>query len=355
MRSIRLLAGATAALILGSACGGGDGPPTDNDDTQAPVAAFTAPTCTVGTACAFTADPSTDNVGVTGWGWDFSGDGSNEFTTKDASFTFTAAGSVPVRLIVSDAAGLADTVINNVTVNPAAPGNTAPVSSFVLPVDCRAGTPCGFHSTSTDPDAGGSIEFSAWDFGDDATGEGDDATHTYADPGTYTVTLTVTDDQGAQGVSSQQLTVAAPAIQDCTTTGTLVDCTFTPTARVTMKVIVATTDCELSGNRITATTAATPTPQTVFFNLCNQPDNAEYEIKDGNGAVRVFEAGESLALRLTQGTPGPGDPPAGDPGIQVTGAYPTWTLHVDDGGAAGTTGEPDFNDAVLTVQATIAP
>ncbi len=70
---------------------------------------------------------------------------------------------------------------------PGTPGNTAPTSSFDLPVDCVAGTPCGFHSTSTDPDVGDGIAFAAWDFGDTGTGEGNDVTHTYAAAGTYTV------------------------------------------------------------------------------------------------------------------------------------------------------------------------
>ena len=352
MRSNRLLAVATGILMLGSACG--DDPPTGNGNT-APNAAFTAPTCTAGTPCAFTADPSSDNTAVTGWNWDFNGDAIADATTKDASFTFgTVSTGTPVRLIVSDAEGLADTVTNNVVVNPATPGNTPPVSSFTLPVDCVAGTPCGFASTSTDPDVGDAIAFAAWDFGDGAVGEGNDVTHTFAAAGTYTVELTVTDNAGAEGVSSQQLVVAPAAVEDCTTNGAEaeVDCSFTPTARVTMKVTVVSTACELTGNRVVATA---PRSQTVFFNLCNQPDGAEYTITDANGVPLVFESGTPLALQFIRGTPGAGDPPAGDPGIQVTGAYPTWTLNVDDGGAAGTPGEPDFNDAVLTVTATLAP
>jgi PKD repeat protein len=345
---------ATTVLVLGSACG--DDEPTGNgNENTAPVAIFTAPSCTVGTPCAFTANSSTDDKAITGFNWDFNGDLTADATTREASFTFAAEGSVPVRLIVSDAEGLADTVINNVTVAPGTPGNTAPVSSFTLPTDCVAGTPCGFASTSTDPDVGDGIAFAAWDFGDTGTGEGNDVTHTYTTEGTYTVTLTVTDNGGLTGVSSQQLTVAPAAAEDCVTTGTQVDCSFTPTAQVTMKVTVVSTACELTGNRVTATTAATPVPQTVFFNLCNQPDGAEYTIRDTGGLPLVFEAGSSLALRFTRGTPGVSDPPAGDPGIQVAGTYPTWTLNVDDGGAAGTPGEPDFNDAVLTVTATAAP
>jgi PKD repeat protein len=55
---------------------------------------------------------------------------------------------------------------------------------------------CAFDgSPSTDPD--GTITAYAWDFGDGATGAGQSAAHTYASAGTYTVSLTVTDDKGA--------------------------------------------------------------------------------------------------------------------------------------------------------------
>ncbi|MDQ3222068.1 MAG: PKD domain-containing protein, partial [Gemmatimonadota bacterium] len=252
-------------------------------------------------------------------------------------------------LTVTDNDGATNSFSKTVTVT-AGPANQAPVASFDLPTGCTAGTPCGFHSTSTDPDVGGSIVFTQWNFGDAGTGEGTDVTHTYAAAGTYTVALTVTDNQNATGTSSQQLVVSPAASEDCTTSsGTVVNCSFTPTARATMKVRVVSTDCELTGNRVSATA---PRAQTVFFNLCNQPAGAEYTITDANGFPLVFEAGTPLALQFNQGTPGPNDPPTGDPGIKVTGSYPNWTLNIDDGGAPGTPGEPDFNDAVLTVQAT---
>jgi PKD repeat protein len=351
MRSIRLLAVATTVLVLGSACGGDD-PPTGGGENEAPVAIFTAPSCTVGTACAFTADPSTDDEAVTGWGWDFNGDLTNEATTKDASFTFQAEGTVPVRLIVSDAEGLADTVVNNVIVAAAPVNNTPPTASFTLPPECVAGTPCGFHSTSLDPDGTIAPEGTTWDFGDGSADEtGIDVTHTYAAAGTYTVTLSVVDDDAAPASTTQQLTVTAPASQDCTTTGTLVDCSLGITNASTVKITIISQDCELSGNKLTITLPG-DSEQTAFFNLCNQPVGAEYTILNtSRTAPQVLAAASTLPIRFHQGPQGT-NPPVSDPGIQVTGSYPNWTLNIDDGGAAGTPGEPDFNDVVMTVVAT---
>ncbi len=52
-----------------------------------------------------------------------------------------------------------------------------------------------------------------WDFGDGGTADGSlDATHAYADVGSYTVTVSVTDSHGGTGSATQTVTVAdAPA------------------------------------------------------------------------------------------------------------------------------------------------
>ena len=52
-------------------------------------------------------------------------------------------------------------------------------------------------SGSSDPD--GTIVDYSWDFGEGTMGSGVTASHTYAQAGTYTVTLTVTDNLAAMG------------------------------------------------------------------------------------------------------------------------------------------------------------
>jgi subtilisin family serine protease len=89
------------------------------------------------------------------------------------------------------------------------PANQPPTAAFTF--SC-SGLTCSFTDTSTDPD--GSIASWSWSFGDGATSAAQNPSRTYGAGGTYTVTLTVTDNGGATGTTSQQVTVSAPGGSD---------------------------------------------------------------------------------------------------------------------------------------------
>jgi subtilisin family serine protease len=95
------------------------------------------------------------------------------------------------------------------------PGNSPPTASFNY--SC-SGLTCSFTDTSTDSD--GSITGWAWTFGDGSTSSIQNPSRTYASGGTYTVTLTVTDNGGATGTTSQNVTVSAPSTGGITLTAT---------------------------------------------------------------------------------------------------------------------------------------
>ena len=79
------------------------------------------------------------------------------------------------------------------------PNAVASYSCTLLVCDFQGGT-------SSDPD--GSVIAHDWDFGDGATAGTPVASHTFAGPGTYSVTLTVTDDELAQDSTTLSVTVS---------------------------------------------------------------------------------------------------------------------------------------------------
>jgi PKD repeat protein len=85
------------------------------------------------------------------------------------------------------------------------PPNVAPAASFTH--GCVDLT-CAFTDTSTDDD--GAIVARQWSFGDGTSSTAVNPTRTYTAGGTYTVNLTVTDDDGATSSVAAQVTVASP-------------------------------------------------------------------------------------------------------------------------------------------------
>ena len=174
--------------------GGGSTP-----DNSLPNAAFT-PTCTVA-SCRF-ADGSTDSDGtVTGWEWGF-GDGSSS-SERNPAHAYAAQGEYRVTLTVTDDRGGRGSTAKDVAVEE--PGNTPPTADLTW--DCT-GLDCEFSDASSDHE--GSLALWQWDFGDGATADVQNPSHTFADGGTYTVALTVTDDEGSTASVSKQVTVSVP-------------------------------------------------------------------------------------------------------------------------------------------------
>ena len=159
--------------------------PTGTPPPSTPVAAFTS-NCT-GLSCAFT-DASTDTGGtINDWSWDF-GDGTTG-TGANPTHVYASANTYTVKLKVTDDMTDTNTVSHNVApVGPPPP--STPVAVFTS--NCTL-LSCAFTDASTD--TGGTITGWSWNFGDgSAVSTSQNPTHAYAAAGSYTVSLTVTDD-----------------------------------------------------------------------------------------------------------------------------------------------------------------
>ena len=140
---------------------------------------------------------------ITSYAWDF---GNGQTATGPTAFTtYTTPGTYQARLTVTDADGDQDVQIRTITVNvpPNVPPSAAIGSSGT---GGQAPYAVNFDGTgSSDPD--GSVVSYAWDFGNTRTATTPTASANYTQPGTYTVTLTVTDNQGATGTTTRQIVV----------------------------------------------------------------------------------------------------------------------------------------------------
>jgi len=127
-------------------------------------------------------------------------------TTLTPSHVYSNPGTYTATLTATDSAGHSGSSSTTVTVN-----DVAPTVTFADP-PAVAGSPVSFTASATDVSpAVQTAGFTyAWNFGDGGTGSGATTSHTYASAGTYTVSVTATDEYG--GVSkaaTSALTISA--------------------------------------------------------------------------------------------------------------------------------------------------
>lgn len=243
---------------------------TINVPGQPPVASFVT-SCT-DAACSFDASASSDPDGtVAGYAWSF-GDQTTGTGAK-VDHTFAGAGTYPVVLTVTDDSGKTTSRTEQVSVTI----NQAPTASFTAACAERV---CSFDGTaSRDPD--GQLTGFAWTFGDGTTSSASSPSHTYTTDGTYTVSLTVTDNGGKTHQTSRQVTARANQAPTASFTSscTALTCSFDGTASTDSDGQVASYLWDF-GDGATSTSA---TPSRTFST--EGPQVVKLTVTDDGGAV----------------------------------------------------------------------
>jgi parallel beta-helix repeat protein len=138
--------------------------------------------------------------------WDF-GDGVVENTTEQTiNHTYTAFGNYTVKLIVIDSEGLTDSCSNPLK------AIQYPIAVFTYsPTRPLANEPIVFNASNSTPEGGMIISY-YWDFGDgtNKTVTNPTVSHTYRTFGTYTVSLSVVDNEGLNASFADIIKVLIP-------------------------------------------------------------------------------------------------------------------------------------------------
>ncbi|MBP6335185.1 MAG: PKD domain-containing protein, partial [Bacteroidia bacterium] len=174
------------------------------------AADFTFTTNCSGLPVQFT-DQSTN---ANSWLWDF-GDLTTS-TQQNPTHTYPGNGTYNVTLTIGSAAGCTDVQTYSVVIN-----TNVPTATFSAPGVCH-----GAVTSLSDISVGGPFSTWSWNFADPASGANNTSsvqnpTHTFSGPGTYPVTLTVTNTSGCSNQVQQNVVVHAnpvisvPDVQIC--------------------------------------------------------------------------------------------------------------------------------------------
>ncbi len=184
--------GAAPPLLLVTV-GGSPPPPVK------PVAAFSGSPRSGSPGLTVTFGDASTN-GPTSWVWDFGDPSSvtNSSTLQNPSHTYADPGTYDVTLVAANSAGPSDPLVKTgyVTVT-SQPPPVKPVAAFSgSPRSGGPGLTVAFSDASTNAPTSWT-----WDFGDPSSGSNSSTlqnpSHTYADPGTYDVTLVATNSAGS--------------------------------------------------------------------------------------------------------------------------------------------------------------
>jgi PKD repeat protein len=189
-----------------------------NTSPEPPVASFTYEPVkpTINLPVKFTSTSTDPDNDIKTYTWDF-GDGNITTTTNPIIYhTYTdSTGDKTVTLVVKDGTNLSSTASAVITVYPIA------VIEYSAPNGYYPNTGIQFDGSRSSAGTGGSITTWAWNWGDNSPIEyGALLSHSYTLPGTYTVTLTVTDSYGMTDDAQTVIKIGDPPVAAFTYTPT---------------------------------------------------------------------------------------------------------------------------------------
>ncbi|SEH08195.1 Lcl domain-containing protein [Candidatus Venteria ishoeyi] len=175
-----------------------DTPPTADFSITPPSG---APPLSVTLDASSSSDP---DAAISDYDWLING---THLSGKTQSYTFSAQGTFSVKLTVTDSAGQTHSLEKSVLVSL----NQPPQALFSDPADGFAPLTVNLDGSSSS-DSNGSIASYAWMSSDGQSGSGATTSFSFSTPGTYSITLEVTDDEGDSHSLTHEVVVSAKPV-----------------------------------------------------------------------------------------------------------------------------------------------
>jgi PKD repeat protein len=128
------------------------------------------------------------------------------------SHTYTSPGFYSILVTATDTSGQLGQATAGVQVTPGPISNQPPTNVLIVnsPSQGTAGQPVNFNAaTAIAVNPGAFIQSYVWNYSDGGSDFGQSVSHVFSSPGSYTVTLTVTDSTGASAQNRSTITVSA--------------------------------------------------------------------------------------------------------------------------------------------------
>ena len=230
---------------------------------------------------------------------------SSEIVTFDWDTSSVSGGSYTIKATVSQVSGETDLADNERLF-----GSQVRVMEFQVPIaeftfsptDPTVGQTVTFDASESD-DADGTIERFDWDFGDESTGSGETVEHIYSSPGTYDVSLTVTDNDDKTntitksvevGKTSSSITISSSKTTLTIGEETIISGSLTPS----LEGVSITLEYRVDGTWSTITTTTTSSDGSYSYSW-EPPTVNDYKVRVSFEGDANTESSESQELSLT--------------------------------------------------------
>lgn len=154
-------------------------------------------------------DASSSTGNISSYAWSF-GDGSSS-SANNIDHTFSIPGTYQTQLTLTDSDGNTSSDKITITVAEATVENVPP-TAVITPSATTGEAPITLSfDGSNSSDADGTLTSYSWNFGDGSSASSKVASHTYTDAGSYTISLTVSDNLGTTHTTSTSVIITEPA------------------------------------------------------------------------------------------------------------------------------------------------